>query len=163
MFFVSENGVSMATYETYKSTFTCDSNKSGLIIGSGGSNIRDLCVKYRVQIGKATTENGRTSFEISSNRVGNIEKAYLSMEEMCKSRNPRRVTTKYEVGAPMHMYNVANVVLSNEGKKMEMAPVSSNRKLWWKRAKKRLNKSIVLCEKSSDYYWGVVRGVVLRK
>lgn len=162
MFFVTKNGVSMATYETYKSTFTCDSKKAGLIIGSGGSNIRDLCVKYRVQIGKARTGNGSVSFDISSNRVGNIEKAYLSMEEMCKSRNPRRVNTKYEVGAPMHMYNVANVVLSNEGK-MELAPVSSNRKLWWKRAKKRLNKSIVLSKKSSDYYWGVVRSVVLRK
>ena len=85
-------------------------------------------MKYRVQIGKAKTENGRTSFEISSNRVGNIEKAYLYMESMCKRREPVRVNTKYEVGAPMHMYNVANVVLSNEGK-MELAPVSSNREI----------------------------------
>ena len=163
MFFVTKNGVSMATYETYMSTFTCDSKKAGLIIGSGGSNIRDLCVKYRVQIGKARTENGMSSFDISSNRVGNIEKAYLYMDEMCKGGNPRRGNTKYEVGAPMHMYNVANVVLSNEGKKLELAPVSSNRKLWWKRAKKRLDNRIVLSKKSSDYYWGVVRSVVLRK
>ena len=176
MFIVSENGVSMAKYDTYNSIFECNSDKAGLVIGRNGDKVKSIGKECHVNIGKAWTDGDKTTFKISGNRVGNVENAYLKMMAIVSTQSKSSMNVKDNV--KQHNYNF------KDREKMSERPVnmcdmikvrnvdyhtgnvksviSKSRKAWWNKVKKNLKKKIVLEEKDSKYYWGVIRGVVVK-
>jgi len=162
MFIVSEQGISMATYDTYESIFECESRKAGLIIGRGGEQIKSLAKECGVHIGKAHKDGDLTRFKISGNVVHKVEKAYLKMKSIVEMKKGVRVEVQSATHATVNMCDVVRVHSGDNGKKRTKSVLSRSRKAWWNAAKKNMKKSVMLGGKNSDYYWGVVRRVVMK-
>ena len=184
MFIVSENGVSMAKYDTYTSIFKCRNDKAGLVIGRNGEKIKSVAKECHVNIGKGFKEENTTTFKISGNRVGNVEKAYLKMlaivtmkpkgDEKGDKKGDEKDNVKREgkynnyrvrekiSERPVNMCDVIQVRNVDFQSGNVKSKVSKSRKVWWNKVKKNLKKKVILEKKDSKYYWGVIRGVVVK-